>query len=978
LSIKTNHITDIKYLFIFILLFYSITYSQIEITRNITIDDGLAYSQVTSAFKDSRGIMWFGTTAGLSEWNSIKFKNYYKTDGLPSTFITSICEDKNKDIYVATSKGLVVKKKNKFIAPPILPKELNSLINELFLTSKGQLYILTENHGVWLKDKSGFVQIKNENSTEQITPISITERKSGVILVGTKRSGVYQIFGDKLKRIIYHKIYKKYPVVDLIELNNDSLYIALQGLGLLVKTEFGTQKKGNTFITAKQGLPSNHINDLSLDNMGNLYVATSNGVGIVKGTEVNKIININSGLENEFVVKTFILENKTLFFLTEGSGIFVYHPEYFITYNSSSGLLHDNIWAVKELQNGSFCFLTDEGISFLDGNKFSSITTKNGLGDNLVVSLFESKNQDLYVGTYVDGVNLISGKKIKRLNKRVGMPLNSVLTILEGNNGNLLFVTHTEGIAVFNGEKIIDTLGIKNGLPSNKIVSSFKKKDGTILVGVENEGVYKLEKNKFLPYNKEMKECIIWTMHEDEKGNLYFGTNEVGLIRLTTENKCDTISIENGLSNNSIIGIEHDAIGNIYAATDRGLNIIRFLKDGSYQIKQIYKKSGLANSECNQGAIYKDRSGNIWVGTIGGVTRINPKNIDNSETLIPVYISKFKVMDTELDQIDGSKKIVLDYDKNDITFEFAVINYSNPGIINYKYKLSNIDDGWIFDNNNEVRYANLPSGNYQFSVAASNSWGIWSDPAEILFVIKKPFWETWWFISFLFLISIATILFVINYRLQNLIRLEKLRSKISADLHDEIGSGLSEISILSELLKLNKVFDQKLLDGLEQIGDSTRTLIERLSDIIWIVNPSKETLKDLIYRIQDSYHEVFYQSDINFSISQIEVLNNLVLPIEVRQNLYLVIKEAINNSLKYSKCKNIIVSINKTNQKLFIEISDDGIGLKENAYDKGNGLFNMNKRAEMMNGTLIIESDLRGTKIKMELSIKGEKRKWLK
>lgn len=952
------------------------SYSQIEITRNITIDDGLAYSQVTFAFKDSRGIMWFGTTAGLSEWNSVKFKNYYKLDGLPSTFVASICEDKTGEIYVATRKGLVVKKENKFIAPPSLPVELQSQINDLFVSSNGKFYILTESYGIWVKDENGFSQIENQNIGEQIIPISITERKSGKILVGTKRSGIYEIFGDKLKRYIYHEIYKKYPVADIIELNNDTLYIALQGLGVLIKTEFGTQKKGNTFITTKHGLTSRYVNNFSLDSNGKLYVATLNGISIIKGGKVKKTLTTSSGLDNEFVIKTYILDNETVMILTEGSGIFIYHPESFVTYNTNSGLLHDNVWAVKELQNGSICFLTDEGISFLKNNKFSSITTKNGLGDNLVISLYELKNNNLYVGTYVDGVNLISKNKITRLNNSIGMPENSVWSIQEDNNGNMLFVTHLEGIAVYDEKKIIDTLGIKDGLPNNSIVSSFKKKDGTILIGVENEGIYKLENNKFLPYSNKLKNCLIWTMHEDEKGTLYFGTNEHGLIRCRVDKKCDTISVKNGLSNNSIIGIEHDNMGNIYAATDRGLNIIRFLKDGSYQIKQIYKKSGLANSECNQSAIYKDSKGNIWVGTISGATCINPKKINDSENLIPVYISKLKVMDKEVELIDSSKSNIFEYNKNDITFEFAGINYSNSGIINYKYKLSNIDKSWIFDKSNEVRYANLPSGNYRFSVSASNDWGMWAEPTEIFFRIKKPFWETWWFILTMLLIIILIVYSIINYRLQNIIKLEKLRSKISADLHDEIGSGLSEISILSELLKFNLKSETELEKGLERIGSSTRSLIDKLSDIIWIVNPQKESLKGMILRIQDNYQELLYHSDISLNIVNLDLLENVVLPLEVRQNLYLLSKEAINNSLKYSGCTNVDFEVKKRDKKFWIEIRDDGEGFDVETVKRGNGLFNMKKRAANIEAKIVIDSSKgRGTTIRVEVEFKKLRKK---
>ncbi len=967
MNIRKKDITNFKYLYIYVLFFSSIVYSQIEITRNITIDDGLAYSQVTSAYKDNNDIMWFGTTAGLSEWNSVEFENYYKVDGLPSTYITSICEDKNSNLFVATKNGLVVKRKSRFVLPINLPEKLKSIINHLFLDSKGILFILTEKQGVWIKDKNVFSQIEVDSSNKHIIPISIVERVNGEILIGTRANGIYIIKENKLKRIINNKTYSKYPVVDLIELNIDTLYIALQGGGLIVKT----RNKNYSHITTKHGLTSNYINNLSIDKHGKLYVSTPNGVSIIKNNKVEKKIKIQNGLDNEFVTKSFILDDKTIFFLTEGSGVFVYHPDVYITYNTRSGLLHNNIWKVKELHNGSLCFLTDEGISFLHNGKFSSITTKEGLGDNLVISLYESENNELYVGTYVDGVNVISNGKIKRINEKYGMPQNSVWSILKHSDGNMLFVTHLNGIAVYNGKRITDTLGVKNGLPNTNITSSLKLNDGTILIGVENRGVYKLKHNRFIPYRKELNSNIVWSMHEDEKGNLLFGTNEVGLIRIAQNSKCDTISRKNGLSNNSIIGIDHDDLGNIYALSDKGLNIIHFSENGSYQIKQIYKKDGLANSECNQEAISKDRNGNIWVGTIGGATRINPYKINNSKFLIPVHILKLMVMDKNIGLLDFSKSIVLDYDKNDVTFKFAGINYSNSGIINYKYKLSNIDKNWIYDNSNEIRYANLPPGIYHFFVSASNSWGMWSEPPEIIFEIKKPFWETWWFISLMILLIISSIFFIINYRLKNILRLERLRSKISADLHDEIGSGLSEISILSELLKFNLKNKEESEKSLEHIGNSTRLLIEKLSDIIWIVNPKKESLKSLILRIQDSYQEVLYHSDISLNIINLDLLENITLPLEVKQNLYLLSKEAINNSLKYSECSNIDFEVKKKDNKFCIEITDDGKGFDEERVQKGNGLFNMRKRANNINANLTIESNAnRGTKIRVEILLK--------
>ena len=965
----TDYIKFIFHLFLLIFLCNSATYSQIEIAQNITIDDGLAYSQVTTAFKDSHGIMWFGTSAGLSQWNGVEFNNYYNFDGLPSSFITSICEDENHTLYIGTKKGLVIKDKEIFSPPNNIPQELNTQINNLLLTRYGSLLILSEKHGVWKFENNLFKPIFTKD--KKITPISILERDNGNILIGTKENGIYKFENDSLTQIIYHKIYKKFPVVDLVELSGDSLYIALKGLGIVLNSNTENGKNRNTFITNKNGLPSKLITDLEISTDKKLYVATTNGIAVVKKDKVVKTLLQKNGLLNEFILKIFLIKDRSFFFLSEGNGIFIYTENSFVTYNKSSGLLHNNVWAIKKLQNGSICFLTDEGVSFLKKDKFTSLNVNNGLGDNLVVSLFEAQNRELYLGTYSDGVSKISNGKITRLNKRVGIPQSSIWSILELSKDTLLFITHTEGIAVFDGKKIVDTLGAKNGLPTNAIVSSFKKKDGTLLIGSEDGGVYKYDGNKFTPYFDDMKNCLIWDMFEDDKGNLYLGSNEKGLFIRSADGRSDTITVKDGLSNNSVIAVSSDNLGNIYVATDLGLNIIKFMSNGTTRIRQIYKQSGLASSECNQGAIYKDNDGYIWVGTIGGATRINPSVMDNSNDIPKILISSIKIMNKEYYPELNGKKIDLSYDENDISFNFVGINYCDPQIVTYRYKLNEADTEWNFNKQNEVRYANLSPGKYTFSVASSNAWGVWSKPIEVEFIINEPFWLKWWFTTLLFLIVVGIFYLLFNFRLKNIMRLEKLRSSISADLHDEIGSGLSEISILSELLKFNLKSQDELQKGLEHIGDTTRSLIERLSDIIWIVNPRKESIKNMVLRIQDNYQEVLYHSDISLNILNIELLENIILSLEIKQNVYLIIKEAINNALKYSECNNIDFEVNTKGNKLCIEIRDNGKGFEEENLHKGNGLYNIKKRAEKIEANLKIDSTINvGTKIKVEVFLK--------
>ncbi len=958
-----------SFILLYIVFSYAI-YAQIDVIRNINIDDGLAYSEITDAYKDSRGIIWLGTSSGLSEWTGSEFKNYYGIDGLNSGFIRSICEDDNHTLIVGTEKGVALKRKERFIPPPGAPPELMSPINKVYFSPQKGLFILSKNRGVWNKTGNKFSKIEVENKVN-ITPVSILERKNGDILIGTKENGIYQLKNNRLERIIYQKIYQKYPVTEIAELNKDTLYIALKGLGVIMKSKRGRYKFGNTFITKRNNLPSKFVNDILVTPDKRLYVATTDGVAVIRKDKIVKIINRSNGLTNEFINKIFYLKNNRFLFLSEGNGIYVYAENTFSTYNKSGGLLHDNVWAIKETQDGSMLFLTDEGISVLKENKFSGITNKKGLGDNIVVSVFEDKNRDLYFGTYSDGVNILSNGKITRINRASAMPNNSVWSILKSKSGEMLFATHSKGIAVFDGKRIIDTLGMKNGLPSNNIAGTFIRKNGALIVSCENHGLYEYGDGKFTPFLEKLKNSLIWSFYEDNKNNLYLGTNDLGLLRIRANGKIDTFNTSHGLSNNTVIGIEQDNFGNIYAVTDKGVNIIKFLDNGKFKIRQIFKQNGLADSECNQSAIYKDKTGNIWVGTIGGATRINPAMLNIEGSLTPVIISSFKVMDKEFIHTVKLKNHIFAYDSNDVVIKYAGLDYFNNDVVKYKYMLEGADKDWTINKNNEVRYANLPPGDYRFLVSASNCWGDWAEPAEILFGVKPPFWQTWWFYVLSFLLIILIGYSIADFRMKHLLRVERLRTKISADLHDEIGSGLSEISILSELLKLNGKNNNELENGLEHIGETTRTLIDRLSDIIWIVNPNKETIKSLVLRIQDNYHEALYHSGINFNIDFDEEAAKLLLPIEVKHNLYLISKEAINNALKYSGCTTIDFRIEKIENNLFLEVRDDGKGFDLGKVNKGNGLYNMKKRAEKINSSINIKSapDY-GTTIDIKINLK--------
>ncbi len=933
-------------------------FAQIEINRNITVDDGLAYSQVISAFEDSKGILWFGTTSGISEWNSIEIKNYYKTDGLPSHYISAIVEDKQNLIF-GTNKGLVFYNRKIFFIPKSLPVELKSKINKIYKTTQNKFLILTEQNGLWIYDGKYFYKIKNSDSIKA-NFISSENLADGKILIGTSNKGVFSLSDNRIEQYPLELI-SNHSVTDILQDSKGNIFFAVQGFGVVIKKYDGKIIS----LTKNEGLPSNYVNDVEEGFDKEIYIATRDGVTVINDLEITKTLDKNSGLSNEFITKIIKSKSNFLLLLSEGGGIYLYRPNVFLTYNQANGLINNSVWIIHETKDSAMIFTTDEGVTRLKNNKFSHLTTKDGLSDDMVISIIQASDGTLYFGTHNNGVTIVypDGRK-KIINKKNGLPDQSVWFIIEGDDGLIYFITHKGGVAVFSDDKISLVYNQRNGMPESNIIAAYKKQDGTVLLSFENHGIFKLTGGKFNPYRDDMYDCSIWSIFESKDNILYFGTSEYGIIKCYSETKRDTIGIPEGLSNNTVIGFEEDEQGNIYAITDNGLNIIKYNSNGIYYIRQVLKISGLAHNECNQGAIYKDSNGNVWVGTIGGVTKINPKLFSANSSLSNVVISSIRVLDFEVSPSSNSES-TFEYNQNFIRFEFTGINYLEPTLTKYKYRLVGLDDNWFETKDHFSQYANLSGGSYVFEVKAANEWGEWSEPTRYEFTITKPFWLTWWFFTVNAIIIILIIFAIIYLRVYHLLKIERLRSSISADLHDEIGSGLSEISMLSELLKYNNE-DEKVKSSLAEIGEKTRGIIERLSDIIWIVNPHKETLKDLILRIQDSYHELLSHSDINLTVSKLDLLESITLPLDVRQHLFLITKEAVNNAIKYSNCSNIKIDILKRSDKLILQICDNGQGISETEKNNGNGLYNMRKRAELIKAEFEIDSEKeKGTKVKV-------------
>jgi len=379
------------------------------------------------------------------------------------------------------------------------------------------------------------------------------------------------------------------------------------------------------------------------------------------------------------------------------------------------------------------------------------------------------------------------------------------------------------------------------------------------------------------------------------------------------------------------------------------------------RITSYGKKDGIILAEQASTADFTCRNGNLLFGGSNAVIMFHPSAFSNTSPPPDVSITDFRLFDTyyPVDSLLNQPVIKLDYNQNSFSIFFSSLSYMQRDKLTYYYKMEGIDnvwrkaDRWYYEN-----YSLLPPGKYTFKVYCENLEGMRSKhTTEIHIYIRPPFWRTWWFrCCVLFLV--ALIVFDLhNARVKRLLAVEKLRNKVARDLHDDMGSTLSTINILSSMAKTKMHTDQvKASEYLGKITDNSQRMMEAMDDIVWSIKPSNDSMQKITARMREFATNVLEAKDIEIKFDVDDKVYDEKLNMESRRDFFLVFKEAVNNAAKYSKATMVWVSITSGGKKLVLTVKDNGIGFDVATADGGNGMGNMRKRAESMQGQVQIKS----------------------
>lgn len=1015
--------------------------------KNYTAADGLGSSFISSLMRDSRGFLWFATRDGLSRFDGSHFVTYQVGARNAPPGIEQIIETKKGIYWIATTGGLyrfdpdAPPPKQNNSARPILNAEFFSDRRGLFYEDNDEklwfignddLNILEEKDGEVIFNRVEFNLPKNSSVVLGIK--DFRQARDGSFWVVTTWGAVRRlpdgrdIFystesarNDPLNSVLEDRdgriwlahssgiyVFKPELLKDLSELGA----LTVRHLDEIAQTQTIVrlpEKIGEMFkLTAIEGYGKGTTPLLFESVDGLIWISTAEGIIEFDGQKFRAFDSTQGTIAGSNA--QLIEDSDGNLWIGGLKGLSRLDRRGLTSFGAADGFKNPNILVINEFADGQlYTANNDYLISRFDGKKFEMTrpplpAEARGLWTSNLAFL-DSRNdwwflsvQKAYRFAAPDSFAALARQKpIAEYDSRNGLSGNQAYRIFEDRSGDLWISTRgttgssdlQPGLSKWSRatEKFY-TFSETENFPPGKAASAFAEdRHGNLWVGFYEGGLVRYTNGRFTLITDDLPPGLITALHTDKKGRLWLATALSG-VSYIEDSTADTprfvhYKTEDGLSSNNVRSITEDDFGQIYVGTARGIDRIT---PETVQIKHYTMNDGLAGDFVQ--AAFRAKDGALWFGTPNGLSRLVPHQEIKSNAP-PVWLSGLRIAGESqtISQLGVGEIADLELapEQNNLQIDFFGIEFKASEALGYQYRLEGADDDWSPPTEQRtVNYSNLSSGNYRFLVRAVTADGTLSvNPAVISFKVLRPFWQRWWFLISAVLTIGFLIYSVYRYRVAQLLELERVRTRIATDLHDDIGSSLSQIAILSEVVR------QKIGDGngvnepLKMIAGTSREMVDSMSDIVWAINPDKDHLSDLIQRMRRFASDVLEAQDIAYRFHLDEKHRDLALGADIRREVYLIFKESVNNLVKYAEATEVEMSVLIENNFLVVKVKDNGKGFivpgsfvaeydfareKADAGFGGNGLINMRRRAENLGGRFQVESKINGgTRVTFEI-----------
>jgi len=714
-------------------------------------------------------------------------------------------------------------------------------------------------------------------------------------------------------------------------------------------------------FTAKDGLASDYTHFVLPDRENNIWVATENGLSRIQ-------------------------------------------PAVFRVHDRREGLKSEKVTSVSPASDGGLWVATDAGLQSLSDDRFSAIDA--GAQPPLTIAVMVNSKGTVLVATHGGGLYHLESQQFIR--DKASLLAEDVSALFEDSERRLWV-----GQRSLNIVPMQDTNGNWNALtlPNPEPVADvrcFAEDDaGGIWVGTDGNGLFHWNGANWARFSRTngLPSDSIWTLHfESEDHSLWIGTAGSGLARWK-ENSFSVCDMSHGLWDNTICQMFDDGEGWFWFGSLNG--VFRVSKASLRQfmngeITRIHSTTyglsdGLTTLACSGGfqpSGCRTVDGKLWFSTMRGLACVDPSTVRTNPYPPVVRLERVLLDGKEIRSVpqwtssnSTAPAFLIPPGSHRCEFQFTGLSFTAPEEVEFKYRLEGLEPDWVDAGiSRSATYSHLPPGEYGFMVEAANRDGIWSQAEEaIRFRALPTFWQTAGFRFLCFVIGtfslVATGWLIARNRARHRLleitqahALERERTRIAKDIHDNLGSGLTHISWLSDLAIADSNQPEQVRVHTHKIAKEAKQMVQSLDETVWAVSPENDTLESLVEYVTGYAKECLQSMDINCHIEAPDDLRRVPLSADARHDLYLAVKEALNNLVKHADARNARITIGIESGWLAVSVEDDGRGFDPAKINGrgGHGLTNLRSRLDRHRGEFVCDTALgHGTRLVFRLPIRG-------
>ncbi|MCB0686575.1 MAG: hypothetical protein KDC53_08620 [Saprospiraceae bacterium] len=944
------------------LFFLTSSTAQQSIFETYSIQDGLVANQIRKITQDTEGFIWIATWEGLSKYNGHKFTNYSSSTGLTFDLINDLYIDDDQTIYVAENNHHIDVIVDNQLSTPLT----DSITVNKFIKSGSATYAITDDLGILIFKNKKFYS-EHHQTFKSVQDFAKINDSLFIILDSDFNAVIldknFQVFATDKTQQVYQSI--------SVDRENNIWLCGHNILRLLNRV----QKKNSTvaFYPLPESFQSHLLKDKDIyqlfeDVDGNYWLSTLQGLIRISSPGSSQIFTTRNGLPTNLVTGLFQDREKNIWSCSQ-------------------------LGLVKLVMKNDFKFIMHEDGTFIENVSHLTIGEFDDVYFNNSTNIFKMGATDITckpfgpVGVYQSiekdpgkpAILAIANAGILVIPEQNEHALQLVSTIernytqAEVDSRNNIFLSSFNGIFVKPPDGSITHLAL-----DQRITCMNLDHEGFLWAGTWESGLFRIKldyssstiETEISEFSKVINNLHIRSFFIDNNRNYWIGTRYNGVIRLNQNNNGAWSILQydktNGLSSNWVSCFAQDENENIWVGTHNGLNKLIPEPDGY----RIFNFSRLNNFFGELYSIVASKNDYLWFGGFSGLVRFHDDKVDTL-TVPRVSISSATAGNQDLDIKTGPP--LLNYKLGSITFEFSVPSFLNEKAILYSYRLLGATDTrWSIPKNlHNISYSGLEPGRYQFAVKAYGLNNLPGDAANFDFIISPPYWKTWWFYSIIIFVLFLILLSIYQYRINQMLKWQKARDKIATDLHDDIGSSLTNINILSELSQRHLDQPQTVENFLIRIKEEVQGSAQAMDDIIWSVNSQNDSLEETLARMRRYTSELFDGSNIKYHLHIDEKFKSRTLNMEQRRDIFLMYKEILNNICRHADAQEVYIEVHLITSVLRLSIKDNGKGFLRTNNSHGNGLRNIEQRTRKWKGTISIDSKFNhGTAIEITLPLK--------